>query len=105
MNYPVGLAFFQGDFTSYNASSVTPLRIYDPMTACPMILLNIGSYQFQPSSDVTNVLSNGSPTPVLTDFRIDPSAIASGYWPNNQEVDFAPGVYTVVAGDEWGALA
>jgi hypothetical protein len=41
-------------------------------------------------------------------FAIDAEYTETGYWtgaaPNAIQQNFDPGVYTVIAGDEWGAL-
>lgn len=109
LNYPIGVAIFQGYYTSSNVSSATPLQLYKPGTYhCPMILSEINAYAFQPSSDIASAYGSCDPNPCLTDFEISSEITVTGYWLNGQEAapsNFTPGVYTVVAGDEWGALA
>ena len=111
LNYPFGFAIFQGNYTAANVSSATPLQIYQPATyTCPMIIGNISSYVFQPLSDTASVFQMSESTAVFdnmamnTEFEPGPR----GYWASNNIgaafTLFEPGVYTVVAGDEWGAL-
>ncbi len=108
VNYPIGVAIFQGYYTSSNVSSATPLQLYKPgIYHCPMILSYISGYVFQPSSDIAGVLSDSDPTPQLTN-KMTSEITVTGYWLNGQEAtlsNFTPGVYTVVGEDEWGALA
>jgi hypothetical protein len=108
LNYPFGIAIFQGYHTAGDLTSVTPLKLDNPNAVypCPMILADISTYAFQPSGDNADVFQLGGTEPVLTEqmnAQIDPT----GYWTGNANetlTGFAPGVYTVVAGDEWGAL-
>jgi hypothetical protein len=110
-NYPFGFAIFQGNYTAANVSSATPLQIYQPATyTCPMIIGDISSYVFQSLSDTASVFQVSESTAVFnnmemnTEFEPGPR----GYWASNNIgaafTLFDPGVYTVVAGDEWGAL-
>jgi hypothetical protein len=110
LNYPFGIEVFQGNYTAANISSATPLQIYEPGTyTCPMILSDTSSYVFQPLSDNAAIFQMSEPTAVFsmamnTEFEPAPT----GYWASNDVgaafTNFEPGVYTVVAGDEWGAL-
>jgi hypothetical protein len=111
LNYPFGFAIFQGNYTATNVSSATPLQIYQPATyTCPATIGNISSYVFQPLSDTASVFQMSESTAVFnnmemnTEFEPGPR----GYWASNNIgaafTLFDPGVYTVVAGDEWGAL-
>jgi phenolic acid decarboxylase len=73
-------------------------------------MLSVNAYVFQPSSDIASVFYFDSfdPNPDLIDFKISSGITVTGYWLNGQETtphNFTPGVYTVVGGDEWGALA
>lgn len=107
--YPMGMAIFQGYYTSSNVSSATPLRIYSPsnVTSCGFPPA-VSYYSFAPLSDIANVFIIGDLNPSLTDFKIRSEITVTGYWLNSQETtpnNFTPGVYTVVGGDEWGALA
>ena len=111
LDYPFGIAIFQGYYTSLNVSSATPLKIYNPgiVTSCGFPPA-VSSYSFAPLSDTANIFIIGDPNPSLTDFKVSSEITVTGYWtwPNGQQPtlsNFTPGVYTVVGGDEWGALA
>ncbi|HVB13094.1 MAG TPA: hypothetical protein VNE86_08155 [Nitrososphaerales archaeon] len=98
---PFGVAVFQGRYTTQNLSQATPLRIF-PITACPMYVRLVTGYLFPPQSDVAAVLPGGSVTsgtPMAANLTV--SHIYKGY---TESQVLSPGVYTVVAGDEWGAL-
>jgi hypothetical protein len=108
LNYPFGVAIFSGYYTSGDISSATPLKLYDPvaMHSCPMILSGIKTYAFQPTSDVAAIFQISDTNPVLTE-DMNAEVQAMGYWMGTSIVSltgFATGVYTVVGGDEWGAL-
>ena len=108
LNYPFGVAIFQGYYTSGNISSATPLRIfYSSATyTCPMILSDINRYAFQPSSDVAAIFQTSGTNPVLTE-NMNAEVQTNGYWLASQDLNeysFSPGVYTVAGGDEWGSL-
>jgi hypothetical protein len=71
-----------------------------------MILSDINEYVFQPSSDVATIFQSSGTNPVSTE-NMNAEVQTNGYWMASQnlnEYNFTPGVYTVVAGDEWGAL-
>jgi hypothetical protein len=110
LNYPFGVAIFQGDYTAANVSSAIPLQIYEPgIYHCPMILAGISSYVFQPLSDTAAIFQmSESGTAYTMEMKTEFEPAPTGYWignaPNATLTDFQPGVYTVVAGDEWGAL-
>ena len=108
LNYPFGVAVFQGYYTSGDISSVTPLKLYntDVEYHCPMILSQINTYAFHPSSDTAAVSQMSNTSPVITE-KMNAEIQPTGYWtgsPTETLTNFAPGVYTVVGGDEWGAL-
>jgi hypothetical protein len=108
VNYPIGVAIFQGYYTPSDLSSATPLQLYQPgIYNCPMILAGINTYAFQPLSDSASVIGSCEPNPCLTD-KMNSEITVTGYWINGQEAtlsNFTSGLYTVVGGDEWGALA
>jgi len=110
LNYPFGVAIFQGDYTVANVSSATPLQIYEPgIYHCPMILTGISSYVFQPLSDTAAIFQVPESDAAFTlEMKTEFEPAPTGYWasnaPNATLTNFEPGVYTVVAGDEWGAL-
>jgi hypothetical protein len=106
--YPFGIAIFQGYHTAGDLSSLTPLKLDNPnaVYSCPMMLAEISTYAFQPSANTADIFQLGGIEPVLTE-QMNTQIHPTGYWagsPNGILTDFTPGVYTVVAGDEWGAL-
>jgi len=108
INYPFGIAIFQGNYTSSDILSATPLKLYNPtaMYNCPAMLSGISTYAFQPSSGTAAIFQNSGTSPVLTE-NMDSEVQSIGYWvasPTETLANFALGVYTVVGGDEWGAL-
>src|SRR5712692_2926782 len=110
LNYPVGVAIFQGYYTSSGVSAGRPLGLYQPGPYyCPAILSEIGAYFFQPSSDRASIVGSCTPEPCFTE-NMSSTVVAKGYWVDNLLLgasfsDFAPGLYTAVGGDEWGTLA
>ena len=64
-------------------------------------------YSFQPSSDAA-YLEGGSYSSSNGLMKMQYELQLNGYWDGNPmeavQDNFNPGVYTVVAGDEWGAL-
>jgi hypothetical protein len=71
-----------------------------------MMLSRISTYQFQPSGDTAAVFQLGSVTPALTE-KMTAAIQPAGYWtgsPTAGLTNFASGIYTVAAGDEWGAM-
>jgi hypothetical protein len=58
--------------------------------------------------ELNNEVNNEENDSNHLNFAIDGEYTETGYWtgaaPNATQQNFEPGVYTVVAGDEWGAL-
>ena len=107
MNEPVGIAVLSGYYDAGNVSSGTALQVYQPgLTMCPMILAQINGYVFQPLSDNASVLGSCQSGPCFNE-TISAKVSANGYWTEtaNTFTNFPAGVYTVVAGDQWGGLA
>jgi hypothetical protein len=107
LNYPVGLAVLKGNYDLSNVTSGKALQIYQPgLSSCPMILAGIEGFVFQASSD--NATLYGSCQPgggACLNERINSSVSVAGYWSGSVFKSFPIGIYTVVAGDEWGGLA
>jgi hypothetical protein len=97
--YPFGVAIYQGHYTSQNASAGTPLNLY-PFLPCPLAIRYISGYDFHGSSDVAQVLPGSGPGVAMAS-----GVTAQGNYTADGLTNFVPGQYTVVAGDEWGALA
>jgi hypothetical protein len=107
LNYPVGLSVFRGNYDAANVSSAKALQIYRTgISACPMILAGIGSFEFQASSDNATIFGGCQPASggCLSE-TINSTVSFNGYWNGSALTSFPSGVYTVVAGDEWGGIA
>ncbi len=108
LNYPFGIAVLQGNYDIESVASVTPLDLYDPNATyhCPMILAGITAYDFQPSSDVAAIYTSFNFGP-FDSIQMTSGVASAGYWVGSPAAtfrNFIPGIYTVVGGDEWGAL-
>jgi predicted secreted protein len=101
--YPFGIAVFQGRYTGANASQAVPLRIF-PVLPCPLLVRYITGYLFQPMSDNATVLPGTGGVPMATEVSVSGTYYTGGSRANGP-TPFSPGIYTVVAGDEWGNLA
>ena len=107
---PFGIAVFHGLYTTSNFSSATPLTIFDPNAAyaCPSSSWGEGiAYDFKALSDIATI-SHSTVPPSSYDLKLNKELQLNGYWSGNSPGavlnSFNPGVYTVVAGDEWGDL-
>jgi hypothetical protein len=106
-SFPLGLAVLRGNYIGANYSTVTPLIIFNPgeiyngtIAAAPT------AYSFSPFIDVA--VLNGGDYNSSNAIRLHIEISVNGYWPNNESAssnNFEPGIYTIVAGDEWGTLA
>jgi hypothetical protein len=98
LNYPFGVSIFQGNYTTANVSSAMPLTLFYPseLHGCPFILSGINSYVFQPLNDVAAIYQISNIEPFIE--KINKEVQTTGL------TDADPGVYSVVAGDEWGDL-
>ena len=95
---PFGIAVYSGHVDSGNVSQAQALNIF-PVVPCPMYVRLVTGCEFQPQSDLATVLpSTGTPSPLVG------SVVLSGTY-TSQTVALNPGAYTVVAADEWGAMA
>ena len=96
-----GIAIFQGNHTAADISSLTQLSLYDYsfIAPCPPPI-PVTAYDFKPLSDI--ITSQYSTSEAFAEMNV------RGYWTGSSlsvtRHTFGPGVYTVVAGDEWGAL-
>jgi hypothetical protein len=77
-----------------------------------MILSRISEYDFGPLGNNASVIGSCDPNPCFNNMPIHVDIAIDSYWVGGDssgngavKVNFAPGVYTIVAGDEWGALA
>ena len=111
-SFPFGIAVFQGYYTSSDFSTTTPLNYYDPngMHSWPLEVIP-NAYSFQPLSDIADIIVDSDPNLSIKNQLMSSVITLTGYWIKNDSNDvyyqfnsFSPGVYTVVVGDEWGAL-
>lgn len=97
--FPIGVGIMRGHYDNSNYSAGTLLRPNLPLTQCPVSVNSPRWFAFEPGSSNAIVSLGGAlehlsvSTSVTWDSRSFP-ALASG--------TFLPGVYTVVAADEWG---
>jgi len=97
---PFGMAIYRGNVDASNVTSAKPLSLFPPV-ACPDFVRLITGYLFQPSNSMATILpsfGNQSPTNVSSTLTL------TGEYMGAQEVAFSPGLYTLVAGDEWGSI-
>ena len=106
LNLPIGIGIARGFYTSSNISSAQTLQLSAPgVYACPAILSQITVYDFEPHSDTAVVVGSCDPNPCFTR-SVSVAQDFGGYWSAASTFSsFTPGEYTVVGGDEWGALA
>ncbi len=110
INFPMGLEIVSGYYTKDNASTAHPLELYGfGLTSCPAVLSEIDQYSFQASSENASIIGSCDPNPCFA-YGMTASVSARGSWTSflvfgPSFANFGPGVYTVIAGDEWGALA
>jgi len=105
LNQPVGLAVVEGNYDLSNVSSATPLQLYAPGAyPCAMALAGIQSYLFQPTSDNATIYGGCTPSGDCGNETVSATVSVRGYYPGASLTSFPAGVYTVVAGDEWGDI-
>ncbi len=98
--YPFGVALYQGTYAAGNVTQGKPLQIF-PNVPCPMLIRLVTGYYFGPESGNATVLpGTGSPTPMAAKVTVGGTYPAQG----TAVQPLVTGPYTVVAGDEWGAL-
>ncbi len=105
-NYPFGIALFKGHYTLQNFMQGERVSLQSPVQnyLCVRPPSSTSYYHFLPKSDKAVVqVDMGNQTVTLP---MGTSISITGYW--TAEGSFTPlqhGTYTLVAGDEWGALA
>jgi hypothetical protein len=109
LNYPFGISILQGYYDAKSAVAIAPLQLFDPnaMYYCPAILADVYyDYDFQPWSDVATIHTgyDFEPWSINMTARVTSAGFWTGSRPNATFSNFTPGIYTVVGGDEWGAL-
>jgi hypothetical protein len=111
LEFPFGIAVYQGYYTSQNISSATPLQIFTPNAngtaqsspvACPASP-QVFSYDFAPHSDSATTRLTWAGDSSSTTYQLSASFSITGYWNSSSSFAvFGKGTYTIVAGDEWG---
>jgi hypothetical protein len=97
---PFGIALYSGYYTAQNVSKGTQLQIF-PATVCPEYERYVSGYLFQADSDVAVVLPGSGAAPMTGSAEIvNGTAFGQG-----AVQPLGPGLYTLVAADEWGTLA
>jgi len=110
---PIGLAILQGYYDANNFTRGKALTLYNTSLgySCTSHLYPVAYYLFSPSSNSAQGFdSHGNP---LHNQSMSIDFLASGYWTGGlfsnppSQAQFHPfdGTYTVVAADEWGAVA
>jgi len=109
---PIGLAILQGYFNPNNFTLGKALTLYDTSIAylCTAKFFPVAYYLFSPSSNSAQVFDSHGDSPGNESMSID--LLTSGYWTGGYgagpgPAQFLPfsGTETVVAADEWGAVA
>jgi hypothetical protein len=107
LSYPFGISILQGYYDAKSVVTISPLRLFDPnaFPLCPIILAAV-SYDFQPWSDIAAIYTGypWDPNSINMTAKVTWSGSWTGSRPTATFSDFTPGIYTVVGGDEWGAL-
>jgi hypothetical protein len=108
-SFPFGVAILRGDYSAGNVETATPLILYNPngiVQGCLPPVVDVTAFHFKPSSDIATL--DGTVIDQSATFEISTEVSVWSYWagnpPNAVSQNLEPGVYTVVAGDEWGAL-
>jgi hypothetical protein len=105
--YPFGILILRGYYDAKGVVAITPLQLFNPnaLPPCAPILPAV-LYDFQPRSDVAAIYTSYDSEPSSIDMtaNVTPAGFWTGSPPNASFSHFIPGIYTVVGGDEWGAL-
>jgi hypothetical protein len=108
LHYPFGISILHGYYDAKSAVGIAPLQLFDPNAfyTCPVILAAV-SYDFDPWSDIATIHTVDELEPPWST-NMTAQVTSAGFWtgsrPNATFSNFSPGIYTVVGGDEWGAL-
>jgi hypothetical protein len=106
-NYPFGISILQGYYDAKDVGGITPLQVFDAnvLYTCPAPLAAV-FYDFQPWSNIATIYTGYNSEPWSTNMtaQVTSAGFWTGSWPNATFSNFTPGIYTIVGGDEWGAL-
>jgi len=109
--YPFGMLVLKGYYDAASLVDITPLKIFDPNQILSCIVPGgFVSYDFEPWSGMAAICTTMSAyentKPAPTDMTT--SLTLPGFWVggccNATFSSFTTGIYTIVGGDEWGAL-
>jgi hypothetical protein len=104
LNFPMGFEIMRGNLTLDQVKNGESLQLYSPgIYSCPMMLSSIQSYVFSPSSNDATVMGSCTPSACFSE-NMSASMTFSGEYGLLGFRSFAPGLYTLVGGDEWGGL-
>ena len=98
---PFGVAVFQGKYNAQNISQGIPLELFAAVP-CAQLMRLITGYDFLPVSNNAAIMPGGdlsSPTSMSATETVNGT-----YTQGFQLTPLSAGMYTVVAGDEWGNL-
>jgi hypothetical protein len=100
LDMPFGIVVYHGHVSVLSVPGVQPLQLYEPGTYnCPSIS-EVSSYEFQPmSTELVGVPPANVSSTIDAKGNWGPTFLQSSF------SDFAPGIYTIIAGDEWGDVA
>jgi hypothetical protein len=108
--YSFGISILQGYYDAKSAVAIAPLQLFDPnaMYSCPaMLAAAYYDFDFQPWSDVADIYTMHDLWPSFS-ISMTTNVTLAGFWSgsccNATFSNFTPGIYTVIGGDEWGAL-
>jgi hypothetical protein len=105
--YPFRISILQGYYDARSAASIPPLQLIEPaFRLCPCMPV-IVSYDFPPWSNTAVVRTldgREPPWSINTTAKVTSAGFWTGFPSNTTLSNFTPGIYTVVGGDEWGAL-
>ncbi|MGA2200174.1 MAG: hypothetical protein ABSG45_09580 [Nitrososphaerales archaeon] len=97
---PFGIAVYKGHYTAQNVSQGSQVPIF-PQVVCPLYVREVTGYLLLPDSDLAYVLPGYTSLTMLGSVDIvNGTSVGRG-----QSLGLNPGLYTVVAADEWGTLA
>ena len=99
--WPFGVAVYKGHVTSQNISQGTQIQVF-PVVPCPLYIRLITAYVFEPNSHMAQILPGTGLTAITVTASIT-NATSNGS--SSQSSPLPAGSYTLVGGDEWGALA